>query len=130
MLRRAASRNDAIAFNEVQAAHPLVGSVPPDVIWLGRSRGAEILTEGVDDLLPPGELSLEPAEIRQIAETLGTMVVAKPQTYHFWQAAVRERFKGATLASLLMSFAYAAASRVKAKAMTGIVPVIDPYTPG
>src|SRR2546421_1505568 len=75
MLKRAASLNDTIPFNEFQAAHPIVVSFPPDVIWLGRGRGAEVLTEGVDDLLPPGELSLEPAEIRRIAEAFGTMVV-------------------------------------------------------
>jgi|SRR2546422_2906403 len=130
MVKRATALEESFPFNDFRSAHPVLVSFPPDVIWLGREKGAEVLNDGIEELLPPGEQGFEPSEVAQIAQTFSELARSSRKTYGFWQGIVQQRFRGVKYSKLLMEYAFAAASRVKAKAMTGIVPVIDPATPG
>jgi hypothetical protein len=112
--------------------HPVLVSYPPDVLWLVKERGLTVLSKGMKRVLPRGiaGLGLSHEEAGRITDLTVRLASASSKSYSFWRAITATDYEGEALSSLLLEWSIANALLARAKAMAGLVPVIDSRTPG
>jgi len=127
---RADEETGGIRFADLASSHPVMVSFPPDLMWLAHPGPVVKFAEGIQRILPESELSSTPADSLRIALAIQNQLVASPQSFVFWRAAIRRDLPThVPLTRYLIDFSIAVAARARAKLLAPMAPVIDSRTP-
>lgn len=134
MLTRASNINDDIFYEEgVNAfmdltAHAGIMSYPGEVFWIANPDWIKTFKNALIKLLPTAGLGFNNDDATEFANDIYQFAVDNPRTLKFWDA-LGNKFQGETYGKILMDFSAYSASRIRAKALSGLVPMIDPKHP-
>ncbi len=112
--------------------HPVLVSYPFDVLWLVRDSGMNALRRGMTRVFSRRAtgLGLSRQNAAELTERFIQLARASSRSYAFWRSITATEYEGETRSRFLMEWTIASALWARAKAMAGLVPVIDSHTPG
>lgn len=134
-LKRAAKVDNEILYEDgyspfsiLSSYHPSILGYPPEVIWLAHEKAIKAFCTSVAQELPRAGLGYTREEAVRLAKDLERMAVDNDQTMRFWEGLGGE-FEGETYARVLVAFQVYSASRLKAKVLAGMAPLIHSRFP-
>lgn len=115
-------------FSEL-SSHSGIVSYSPEVIWLGREKGINAFKRSlIDNLHKAPGLGFSATDSKSIAEEIGKFAKASAGNYSFW-GHMSDEYNGEKYGSILIEFQCYTASRLRCKALAGLVPIIDQRHP-
>lgn len=115
-------------FSLLSNHHPSLMSYPPEVLWLGNEKAINAFTKAIAQELPRAGMGYSREGALRLSQEIASMAMRSTQSMSFWNE-IENEFDGETYARALIGFQVYSASRLRAKALAGMVPLIKPeYT--